>query len=236
MKIIDCKKVNEKLYGGEQDREFWFIRVDYDDLGMTLRDILTELSNLSWLEKFDKNFLKKSFEKNALNTCIKLKEKFFSGETPLINNAAEYMVSCLAKRAIVEKLNHLDVPLAELLGRKVIGNPGFDFFTENAEMSMVYCGEAKYVANANPYNDSLGQINDFIKDEKYISDLFILNSLVSDNSLTHLSEHIFGVAAAFSATNIKTEILIKNIVKNSEYKKCTKAQDLILVAVNIYEK
>lgn len=236
MNIIDCKRVNEKLYGGEQDREFWFIRVDYDDLSVTLRDILTELSNLSWLEKFDKKFLRKSLEKNALNTCNKLKEKFFCSETPLINNAAEYMVSCLAKRAIVEKLNHLDVPLAELLGRKVVGNPGFDFFTENAEMSMIYCGEAKYVANANPYNDSLVQINDFIKDEKYLSDLYILNYLVSDNSLTNLSEHLFGVAAAFSATNIRTENLIKNIVNNSEYKKCTKAQDLIFVAVNIYEK
>ena len=61
MRIIDCKRVNEKLYGGEQDRAFWFIRVDYDDLGMTLRDILTELSNLSWLEKFDKNFYQVCF-------------------------------------------------------------------------------------------------------------------------------------------------------------------------------
>ena len=236
MKVIECKRINALTYGSDKNREFWFVRVDYNDLGATLRDILTDLSNLSWLEKFDKSFLRKSFEKNALNTCEKLKEKFFSGETPLINNAGEYLVSCLAKRAIVEKLSHLDVPLAELLGRKVVGNPGFDFFTENLEASMIYCGEAKYVANANPYNDSLEQINEFVDKEKYLSDLYILNSLVSDKSLTNLSEKVFGVTAAFSSTNIATEQLLKNIVRNVEFKKCNESQDLILVAVNIYEK
>lgn len=43
-----------------------------------------------------------------------------------------------------------------MLGRKIINNPGFDFYTEKDYY--VTAGEAKYKNGSNPYNISLSQI------------------------------------------------------------------------------
>ena len=95
-------------------------------------------------------------ELDAQKTCDALKEKFNSkDEDTIINEAGEYIVSVYAKRGIVEYLRHLDVPLAELLGRKKIGNPGFVFFTEVNNYHLVVYGEAKYKHGKNAYDSSM---------------------------------------------------------------------------------
>ena len=131
MKIIDFVKIDTTNYKLPAKNNVFFMRIDPEDLAVALRDILDEIANFSWLNKFDKEALRKSMERNARNTCDVLREKFFDeNEDPVIEDAGEYLVSVYSKRGIVEHLGHADVTLAELLGLKKTGNPGFYFFTE----------------------------------------------------------------------------------------------------------
>ena len=72
------------------------------------------------------------------------------------------MVSELAREAIVSELNYLDIPLAELLGKKISGNPGFDFHSQNNATNTVIFGEAKYVTAHSGYPRAIDQIKAFV--------------------------------------------------------------------------
>lgn len=49
MKIDEFLKIDE-----ENGKNVFFLRVDPDDIAVTLRDIIDVLSDLSWISKFDK--------------------------------------------------------------------------------------------------------------------------------------------------------------------------------------
>lgn len=235
MKILSSYNVILAQYGLEGSA--YFIRVSPEELDVTIREILMELSNFSWLARFNKDYLRKSMEHKAQATCDYLKKAFYDeNQTPLVSNAGEYIVSTLSKRSIVEQLDHLDVPLAELLGRKKVGNPGFDFFTEDMSEHIVSCGESKYVNGVNAYNTSLGQIRQFIVDKKYYDDIPLLQSLVEEEALEKMANDLIGISVAFSATNITDEELLSNIANNSHFKELVKRFKIILVAVNMNEK
>ena len=234
MRILECFKLNLVEYGLFEKDNVYFIRIDPEDLSIALYDILNELVNFSWLSNFDKAAVRKSMEINAQKTCDALQEKFFNEQQdPVIEEAGEYIVSVFSKRGVVESLGHQDVPLAELLGRKKTGNPGFDFYTEDTAVQLVTCGEAKYIHGKNAYTSSLSQINQFITDSKHISDIVILNNLVSDESLNKLSSGQFGVCAAFSSTKMCTKKLLSNMCGKKEFQDCLKYEYIILVAVDI---
>lgn len=234
MRITEFKEIKLEDYGLIPKDDVFFLRIDPEDLSCALQDILNELGNFSWLGKFDKDFLQASMKVNAQKTCDSLKEKFYDKNgDPIIAEAGEYIVSVCSKRGVVEQLGHEDVPLAELLGRQKTGNPGFDFFTEEAGLQLVTCGEAKYLHGKNAYGTSLSQINRFISENKHIGDIVILNGLVSDNSLNNLSMGNFGVCSAFSSTNILSDTLIEHICENADFQKALNYNYIILVAVDI---
>lgn len=234
MRILECFKINLPEYGLDGKDSVFFIRIDPEDLSIALHDILKELANFSWLNNFDKAAVQKCMETNAKKTCDALKDKFFDEEqNPVITQAGEYIVSVFSKRGVVESLGHHDIPLAELLGRKKTGNPGFDFYTEDSAVQLLTCGEAKYIHGKNAYTSSLRQINQFIADSKHISDIVILNNLVSDESLDKLSCGQFGVCAAFSSTKLSTKELLANMCGKKEFRDCLKYEYIILVAVDI---
>ena len=235
MKILSSHNVDLTKYGLKGFA--YYIRVSPGELEVTIKEILIELSNFSWLAKFNKEYLRKSMEHKAQATCDYLKKSFYDDQdNPLVSNAGEYIVSTLSKRSIVEQLGHLDVPLAELLGRKKVGNPGFDFFTEDMDEHMVSCGESKYVNGVNAYNTSLGQIRQFVADKKYYDDIPILQALVEEEALEKMGNDQFGVSVAFSATNISDNDLIDNIARNANFKELVKDYKIILVAVNMNEE
>ena len=234
MRILESFQIDFSEYSLAGKDNVFFIRIDPEDLSIALQDILNELANFSWLSNFDKAAVRKSMEINAKKTCDALKEKFFDEkENPVINQAGEYIVSVFSKRGVVESLGHHDIPLAELLGRKKTGNPGFDFYTEDSVAQLVTCGEAKYIHGKNAYTSSLSQITQFITDSKHISDIVILNNLASDESLDKLSIGQFGVCAAFSSTKLSTKELLANICGKKEFQNCLKYEYIILVAVDV---
>lgn len=238
MRIIENNLINVADYNKQlASKTIRFLRIDPEDLSLALKDILAELADFSWLNKFDKDFMKESFRVNAAKTCDALQDKFFDqDENPIISEAGEYIVSVYAKRGLVEGLNFLDIPLAELLGRKKIGNPGFDFYAEDMRSAVLACGEAKYEHSKNAYNASLEQINRFVIEKKHISDIAVLTHLASDRSLQNLVEGRLGVCAAFSATGISSKVLLSHIAKNQDFIKSLQYEFVILVAVDIYEK
>ena len=214
----------------------WFLRVDPENLSMTLQDIFVELRTMSWLDKFEFKALRDSFRIRAEKTCDYLEKQLLddSVKTDIKERAGEYIVSNLSKSALVKGLKHQDIPLMELLGRKRSNNPGFDFYTE--KYGYLVAGEAKYVGKVNAYNSSLKQICDFIVEDKHIQDIGLLLFFTSNDSIEKMNNGTFGVCAGFSSTNIDTNDLIDNIKENKYYKECIKEHDVFLVAVDMYGK
>lgn len=229
MKIIEhrqiCNSGNAKVQ---------FMRIDPEDLATTLTDILTALMNLSWLSKFDTDFEIGAFTSRANKTIDDIKEKFKKCiDDKVTNDAGEYIVSELAREAIVNELNYLDIPLSELLGKKKSGNPGFDFHSQNIGTDTIIFGESKYVASTTAYSSALPQMIRFINEGKDVEDLPELKPFCTSAALHRAYNGSKGFAAAFSAKRTSSDDIIDNITKRADYKSLLSYEEVILVAVNI---
>lgn len=229
MKITDYKVLTEFSPARVQ-----FIRIDPEDISATLSDILCTLMDLSWLSKFDQDFERKAFDLRAKKTIDDIKEKFDKCvDDGISKDAGEYVVSELARETIVSKLDYLDIPLAELLGKKCSGNPGFDFHSQNKITDTVIFGEAKYVATKTAYSSALPQIVNFIKDGKDVEDLPELKPFCTTLALQKVADGIKGFSAAFSAKTTSTDSIIANITKRPDFQSLLQYEELILVAVDL---
>ena len=151
----------------------------------------------------------------------------------MTSSAGEYIVSELARETLINQLKYLDIPLAELLGKKKSGNPGFDFHSANLTTDTVIFGEAKYVATTSAYSTALPQIEGFIRDKKDIEDLPDLKPFCPANALNRAYKGQKGFAAAFSARSTSSDDLIDTIKARSDFKSLLCYEEIILVAVNI---
>ena len=218
--VIECFKISDKGYSHPN---VIFIRIEPSDLKTTINDIICSLNNLSWIETFDKEYIKKSFKIRASRTAEHLSNKLNNfAQDKVTTDIGETVVSELSRLAIVNELEYRDIPLAELFKQKISGNHGFDFFSETLSQFIVF-GEAKYVSNSNGYGRALEQIERFIIEERDTSDLNDIDRFVSDSSLNNHTKNGKAFACAFSATSIKSETLIDNILN----------REIILIAVNI---
>ncbi len=211
-----------------------FIRIDPEDISVTLRCILTALMDLSWLKRFDPEPLAISFQVRAEKTISDIMAKFDScDDGRLTKDAGEYVVSELSREAIVSDLGYLDIPLAELIGKKVSGNPGFDFFSQNKGTDTVIFGEAKFSSSSSAYSRALQQIGEFITDKKDIADLGDLEHFCTSGALKRVINEKKGFAAAFSAKSTSSDRIIESITTNMDFKELLKYEEVILVAVNL---
>lgn len=218
--IGKCKKIH-------------FIRVDVTDLSDTILDIISSLNDLSWINKFDKNYKKESFLSRAKPTANFLSSQLLNNkEDRITEETGEYIVSELSRKSIIQELDYLSIPLSELLGRKMTGNPGFDFFTVNGCNTILF-GEAKYLSNQNAYGKAFSQVVKFISLKKDIADLKLIDDFCNDDALDKASKGGKGYAIGFSAKNDHTEKLIKNIKRNKDFQNLLTYEEIIIVAVNI---
>ena len=210
-----------------------FIRIEPSNLKVTINDIICSLNDLSWIETFDKEYIKQSFKIRASKTAehLSIKLKNFAQDR-VTTDIGETVVSELSRLAIVNKLNYCDIPLAELFKQQIAGNPGFDFFSETLSQFIVF-GEAKYVSKSNGYGKSLEQIERFIREKRDVSDLNDIDKFVSISSLNNHTQNHKAFACAFSATSIKSETLIDNILNNDHFNKIKHHREIILIAVNV---
>lgn len=231
-------QIISKFHFVENGVNNYYIRIKPRDLSLTIKDILLSLANLSWLSKVAPESIKKSFKLNAEKTIKTLETKLtnLKDKSEIKRAGGEYIVSVLAKDAIVTEMSHIDVPLMELLGRKKIGNPGFDFYTEDGKPNyVIFCGEAKYENNSNAYSSSLSQIVEFIDEQKHLSDLMLIEKFTTANGQNNLVNGIFGASSAFSTISSSADTdIIDGIKRNSHFKNLlSKCNIVILIGVDL---
>ena len=228
MKVIDFIKIDE-----EKGKNVFFLRVDPEDIAVTLRDIIDVLSDSSWISKFDKPYLQESYKTRAETTVKHICKKIQDGATSgVYGDAAEYIVSESARETLVEHLKYKDVPLGELFKEQVSGNPGFDYCTANLSDVIIF-GEAKYLAAQNAYGTGMGQTARFITEGRDKADIADIQNFFSYSALTGVYNGTKGFSVAFSAKNTASEALIQGIKRNAHYAELSGYQELIFVAVNI---
>lgn len=224
--LEDYRKLADNIH-------FIRIRINQDNVSITLQEVLNCLNELSWISSFDQDYLRNSFKKRATDTITYITNNIINGtEDEVTTDSGEYVVSVLSKKTIVDKLDYVDIPLAELIKEKIVGNPGFDFYSENKNSIMLF-GEAKYVSNTNAYNKALEQIEEFVNIGKDINDIASVDRFFSEEALDNANKGDKGYIAAFSSTEIETDELIRNIQNNVHYKKLSSHKELICVAVTI---
>lgn len=229
MKIIESRIVPVSGHAS-----VYFIRIDPEDITDTLSSIIQKLMDLSWLNSFDKDYIKLGFKQRASITISDIKDKFSKCDNGTVTkDAGEYIVSELSRESIISELNYLNIPLGELLGKKTSGNPGFDFHSQNQITETVIFGEAKYSSTHSAYPSAINQINDFINDKKDISDIPDLTPFCSQNSLDRASKGQKGFAAAFSAKSTASDKILISILSSDSFKSLLNYEEVILVAVNL---
>lgn len=223
---------NLKICEDKHNRAF-FLRLDPGDINDTLKSIFLTLADLSWINKFDEEYIQTSFRKRAEITLKDIKNKIeTSKDDEVSSDAAEYVVSELAREALITELNYLNIPLAELYKQKKSGNPGFDFHSQSLDEVVIF-GESKYLYDRNAYGSGLKQVVRFIDEQKDITDLADLRDFCSSNALSKVLKGKKGFAIAFSAKETETTTLISNIIANKHFKLLLPYDEIIIVAVNI---
>lgn len=228
MKILECKNIDT-----DNHNNIFFIRIDPEDISITLRNIISVLSDLSWISKFDKEYVRKSFIKRATDSAKYLSDKILKNDKDTITaNAGEYVVSELAREALIAKLNYLDIPLAEIFKEKISGNSGFDFYSCNNYKIIIF-GEAKYTSERNAYGIGMEQVNRFISEQQDISDLADIDKFFEEYSLNKANAGEKAYAVAFAAKKTKSEDIISGITKNKYYNNLAIHKEVIYLAINI---
>jgi hypothetical protein len=215
------------------DTHITFFRVEPINIEITLKEILQSLSDMAWIHNFDLGYLASSYHQRAEESVAYIARNIIkSTDDAVTSSSGEYVVSELARVTIVENMQYLNIPLAELFKEKSVKNHGFDFYTRNLQEILLF-GEAKYSARDNSYGESLKQIIEFIGIKQDNSDLPDIDRFCCDNSKQNFLNGHKGYISAFSTKNIPTDQLIRNIKANSHFVAASSFRELICVAVNI---
>lgn len=215
------------------DTHITFVRINPTNIELTLKEVFDSLANLSWLNDFDKDWLKEGYQVRADATVKYIADNIIkAGDDKVTSNSGEYVISELARLTLINELLYSNIPLAELIKKQKSGNPGFDFYSESPSNVLLF-GEAKYLANQNAYGRAFEQMVRFINESADIGDLPDVDAFCSDNSKSNVLNGIKGFAASFASKETHTQILVKNIQENEDYKTLSKFTELVCVAVNI---
>lgn len=228
MKVIDkieIKDVNEC--------KITFIRINPEDKKETIKKILEQISDISWIKKLIPEELVDSVNARVNPTVELLNKKLTEEDEGVITSkTGEYFVSEIARETIINELKYKDIPLSELWKEKVSSNPGFDYHSENND-SIIIFGEAKYVSKQNAYGKALKQVVDFIKNKKDVKEFVDLKKFVSDEAIKNANLGRKGYAIGFSSYSTSTEDLINNIKKSEYFNVLIKYEEIVIVAVDI---
>ncbi|TYB71972.1 hypothetical protein [Bizionia algoritergicola] len=223
-KILDQIKIKKHIS---------FIRIEPTDIKLTLSEIFKSLSNLAWISQFDQDYVKAGFQTRAEDTVKYISENIISkNDDEITKDTGELVVSELSRLTIVNELKYLDIPLAELIKIKDIGNHGFDFYTKNKENVLLF-GEAKYNSSQNAYGRSFEQIARFEREKRDASDIIDIDRFCCEPSKENHAKGLKGFVASFSCKSTTTEKIINSIKKNTDFITLDRFEELVLVAVNL---
>lgn len=105
--IVDHQKIDDHIT---------FIRIDPNSIELTLKEVFFSLSNLSWINRFDDEYVKNGFSSRADKTIKHISDWIIKdNESSITKDSGEYVISELARKSIVKELGYSDIPLAELI-------------------------------------------------------------------------------------------------------------------------
>jgi len=215
------------------DTHITFIRINPTDIALTLKEVFASLADLAWISTFDKQYLRDGFSIRAEASVAYIAKNIIKDtDDSITSNSGEYVISELARKATVDNLAYFDIPLAELIKIKDVGNHGFDFYSKNQGEILLF-GEAKYNARDNAYGVAFEQIIRFEREKQDSSDIIDIDQFCCVNSKNNFAKGDKGFIAAFASKKTTTEKLIDGIKKNKDYKEAIKFKELICVAVSI---
>jgi hypothetical protein len=228
-KVVESRDLTEKIK---------YLRVEVNDIKVTLTEIFHSLIGLSWINTFfpEGHVLHECMSVRAQGTIEAIRNNFNDGNNPTLNkHTGEKLVSEISRKTLIEKLDckEMDIPIAELYKQKKDGNPGFDFHVVLSSANIILFGEAKYIRGRNAYDSAMSQINDFISQQKDIMDLADLNHFVSHEILDKVNHGEKGFVAAFSATTKTDDTLINNLSHHKDYTSITGHSYFVFIAVNL---
>lgn len=228
LRILECEKIDI-----EKHDNILFIRIEPEDLSMTIRNIIDSFSDMSWISKFDKPYMRESFLQRAEASAKYLADKIQKeDDSGITKDSGEYVVSELARQTLVKQLKYLDIPLAELFKEQVSGNPGFDFYSANKEEIIIF-GEAKYNSRQNAYGIGMEQVDRFIQEGQDLSDLNDIDKFFDDKSLEYAALGDKAYAIAFASKKTPSKKIIDGIVSNTHYNNLAVHKEIIFIAVNV---
>lgn len=225
--VTDEQKNTEKT-------KIYFYVVKINDITPALEHTYRILSDYSWIEKLSDEMLKKSYELRMKETIEKLKIEF-KKSTKLSSSTGEYLISITSEEVISDKLEYKKIPLGELIGKRVTGNGGFDYFLENNIENYIIFGEAKYLKEKSAYSKALDQIVTFINKGKDNIDYADIKRFVNTSSGQNLIEDVEGFSAGFSYS-LNGNFSIDKFISKAKYCKFLDYNELIMVGVQINEK
>ena len=107
MNIIDFRKICF-----DKHNRAYFLRVQPDDLKVTLSQIFYVLSNLSWISNFDEDYIRESFQERAKATLADIYAKITTSSTDEVSSdAGEYVTMC----SIVVRSSSLEYGFVRLM-------------------------------------------------------------------------------------------------------------------------
>ena len=228
MKILDFKNIDIKNHA----RTF-FIRIDPEDLSLTIMEIIKALGDLSWINKFDPKYVRDSFYKRSKPTADYFANNLKLGiDDTVTRETGEYVVSELAREAMISEMGYLNIPLGEIFKEQISGNPGFDIYSGTKDDLIVF-GEAKYIKSQNAYGNAMKQVDRFIKEGQDTSDFVDIDKFYGVKFFENAEKGQKAYAVAFSSKATSTDKLINGILNNSHYKSLSKQTEIIYVAVNV---
>lgn len=223
-KLIDHNKIEPHIS---------FIRIEPTDLNLTLGQVFKSLSDTSWINDFDKPYIVKAFTIRAEETIKYIADNIIAKtDNEITKDSGEIVVSELSRLAVVNELDYLDIPLAELFKSQASGNDGFDFYSKNLNQIILF-GEAKFLSDRNAYGKAFNKIVEFVDLEQDASDLEDIDKFYCEESLNNHSKGIKGFIAAFASKTTSTELIINGIKANSDFNKLRGFDELICIAVNV---
>lgn len=197
----------------DQQPNVRYVRLQVVDVSITIQEIYQSISNVSWISRLSiHNALKRSFAVRAKRTADAVKTQFSEDITQVEAKTGEYVVSESARRYLVDALHYSDIPLGEVIKQKRIGNPGYDFFSENMQNILLF-GEAKYRGDETGYREAINQAKKFRDEKSDEADLLDIANFVSEESLDRYEVGQKGFVAAFTTWDETDEQVAKRIVK-----------------------
>lgn len=222
--VIDNFKIEDNIT---------FIRIEPTDLKLTLGEVFKSMSDISWINNFDKQYIRDAFTIRAGETIKYIADNIIAkSNSEITKDSGEIVVSELSRLAVVNELNYLNIPLAELFKSEAVGNDGFDFYSKNLNKIILF-GEAKFLSDRNAYGKAFKKIFEFIDLKQDTSDLEDVDKFYCEESLNNHSKGQKGFMAAFASKNTSTDLIVSGIKSNEDYKKLKGYDELICIAVNI---